>query len=68
MAQWDARDPRWVVEDLKGEGQNVGQWHWCVVGGGGGRASFSVFRALRQLKAGVVGRPNQRVKATDSLF
>ena len=29
MAQWDARDARWIVADRE-DGKNVGSWHWEV--------------------------------------
>ena len=28
MAQWDDRDPRWLVEEMGTEGSNVNGWHW----------------------------------------
>ena len=28
MARLDEKDPRWVVQDLGQQGQNVGKWHW----------------------------------------
>ena len=27
MAQWDAKDPRWLVSERK-DGANVNGWHW----------------------------------------
>lgn len=28
MAQWDDRDPRWLVSELGSSGSNVNGWHW----------------------------------------
>lgn len=28
MAQWDHRDPRWLVSELGANGSNVNGWHW----------------------------------------
>ena len=28
MAQWEDRDPRWVVNELGKQGSNVNGWHW----------------------------------------
>lgn len=28
MAQWDQRDPRWLVKELGTSGSNVNGWHW----------------------------------------
>lgn len=28
MAQWDQRDPRWLVSELGSTGSNVNGWHW----------------------------------------
>ena len=28
MAQWDHRDPRWLVSDMGSGGSNVNGWHW----------------------------------------
>ena len=28
MAQWEQRDPRWLVSERGKEGTNVNGWHW----------------------------------------
>lgn len=28
MAQWNERDPRWLVKELGSSGSNVNGWHW----------------------------------------
>lgn len=28
MAQWEQRDPRWLVKELGTTGSNVNGWHW----------------------------------------